>query len=63
MEMDTAAACAEGLSRAQAQLAELIPLKAQRTLLNRALTMQPSLAGLRQLAALEVRASHVCDAA
>ena len=63
MEMDTAAACAEGLSRAQAQLAELIPLEAQRTLLNRALTMQPSLAGLRQLAALEVRASHVCAAA
>lgn len=58
-----APACAEGLSRAQEQLVDLIPIPIQQALLNRALTLQPSLAGLRQLAVLEARAGHAQAAA
>lgn len=46
---------ARGLSRAQEQLAALISLDVQRALVERALTIQPTLARLRQLTAVHAR--------
>lgn len=53
---------AQGLSRTQEQLADLIPLDTQKALVDRALTMQPTLARLRQLVTVHARMGNLAAA-
>lgn len=53
---------AQGLSRAQEQLAGLIPLDTQRALVDRALKIQPTLTRLRQLIGLDAEMGNLTEA-